>query len=310
MSNFKLQRKQTQTKRKKRNISGWLILNKPYDVGSTNMVSKCRYLLNAKKAGHAGTLDPLATGILPIAFGEATKTIAYLQEAIKTYHFTLVWGVQTNSDDKEGEIIALSDVRPKAEQVEIALAKFRGTISQIPPIFSAIKINGKRAYDKARANEDFTMPKRKVEISHFELLEHGKQYSKFEVICSKGTYIRSLARDLALELNTKGHVGSLHRVSVGHFHDKEAIDLATFENASMEQREKILLPPSIALTDITEIHIDESQARLIRLGNPILLTGNAPIALEKAWVSHKGQAVAIGYVEKGQFKPKRVLLAK
>jgi tRNA pseudouridine55 synthase len=297
-------------KRNKRNISGWLILNKPYDVGSTQAVGKLRWLLEAKKAGHAGTLDPLATGVLPIAFGEATKTIPYIQDSVKIYHFTLVWGVATNTDDVEGEVIATSDIRPARDQVEAVLENFRGVITQVPPAFSAIKINGERAYDLARAGEKFEMPSRQVEIESFILLEHDENQSKFEVICSKGTYIRALARDLALSLGTKGHVGALHRASVGHFNDIDAVDYEEFEKIDLEQREKMLRPISDGLRGMVEIHLDAAQAVTIRLGNPVLLTGvGAPIAIDEAWASHKGEAVAIGYVEKGQFKPKRVILS-
>jgi len=300
----------SQTKRKKRNISGWLVLNKPYDMGSTDAVGKTRWLLNAKKSGHAGTLDPLATGILPIAFGEATKTIPFIQNGIKIYHFTLVWGKATNTDDVEGEIIATSENRPARDQVEKALEDFRGIITQVPPAFSAIKIKGERAYDLARAGKKFEMPSREVEIESFELLEHDKEQSKFEVVCAKGTYIRALGRDLALALGTKGHVGALHRAAVGHFHAKNAISYEEFEKASLEEREEMLLPISAGLESLTEIKIDASQAQLIRLGNPVLLTGaNAPILLDEAWASFKGEAIAIGYVDKGQFKPKRVILA-
>ncbi len=277
---------------------------------STDAVGKLRWLLDAKKAGHAGTLDPLATGVLPIAFGEATKTIPFIQNGIKIYHFTLVWGSATNTDDVEGEVIATSNIRPARDQVENALENFRGVITQVPPAFSAIKIKGERAYDLARAGKEFEMPSRQVEVESFELLEHSKEQSKFEVICSKGTYIRALARDLALSLGAKGHVGALHRANVGHFHEKNAINYDEFEKASLIEREKMMLPISAGLAGLNEIYIDEMQARTIRLGNPILLTGsNAPIKLDEAWVSHRGDAVAIGYVEKGQFKPKRVILA-
>ncbi len=302
--------KKTQHKRTKRNISGWLVLNKPYDMTSTDTVGKVRWLLQAKKAGHAGTLDPLATGILPIAFGEATKTIPYIQNSIKIYHFTLVWGIATNTDDVEGEVIASSDVRPARDQVELALENFRGVITQIPPAFSAIKIKGERAYDLARAGEKFEMPSRQVEIESFDLIEHDEVQSKFEVICAKGTYIRALARDLALSLGTKGHVGALHRVSVGHFNDANAIEYEEFEKASLREQENMLRPISDSLIGLPEIVIDGTQAMSIRLGNSVLLTGaNAPIAIDEAWASYKGEVVAIGYVEKGQFKPKRVILA-
>ena len=299
-----------QKKRIKRPVSGWLILNKPYDMSSTEAVGKVRWLMQAKKAGHAGTLDPLATGILPIAFGEATKTVPYVQDGKKIYQFTLNWGATTNTDDIEGEITATSEHRPSAADIEAALPSFRGVITQIPPAFSAIKINGARAYDLARAGEKVDMPAREVEIDRFDMVEHGNEQSRFEVECAKGTYIRALARDLAEALGTKGHVGALHRSAVGRFSDDDAIDLETFEAASLEERDKMLRPVASGLVDIPEIPVDARQAATIRLGNPVLLTGaSAPIALDEAWASLKGEAVAVGLVEKGQFKPRRVILA-
>lgn len=298
-----------QKKSPKRDISGWLVLNKPYDFGSTQAVGKVRWLLSAKKAGHAGTLDPLATGILPIAIGEATKTVPFVQDGTKIYRFTLVWGVATNTDDVEGESIATSDIRPTREQVEAVLPQFRGEITQVPPAFSAIKINGERAYDLARAGEKLDMPPRQVQIDRFELLEHGAETSTFEVECAKGTYIRSMARDLALALGTRGHVGGLHRAQVGQFTDEDAIDLETFEGASLEQRDDMLLPVATGLSSLPEITLDAAQTATLRHGNPVLLVGsNAPIQMDDAWASHKGAAVAIGYVEQGQFKPTRVIL--
>jgi tRNA pseudouridine55 synthase len=272
-------------------------------------VGKVRWLLSAKKAGHAGTLDPLATGILPIAVGEATKTVPYIQDGTKLYQFTLVWGIATNTDDIEGEVIATSADRPKRNEVEAALPDFTGEITQIPPIFSAIKIKGERAYDLARAGQEVVVPPRQVFIDRFELIEHGAEHSRFEVECAKGTYIRALARDLAETLGTKGHVGALHRARVGLFSDAEAIDLETFENASLEARDAMLLPVAAGLEDLPEIPLDARQTATLRHGNPVLLTGaNAPIALEDAWASHKGIAVALGYVEQGQFKPTRIIL--
>ncbi len=299
-----------QKKSKKRNVSGWLVLNKPYDFGSTQAVGKVRWLLNAKKAGHAGTLDPLATGILPIALGEATKTVPFVQNGVKVYRFDLIWGVSTNTDDIEGEETGRSDHRPSGQEVADALPAFTGEITQVPPAFSAIRIGGERAYDLARAGHDVAVPPRQVHIERFELLEHGAQKSVFEVECAKGTYVRSLARDLAARLGTCGHVGALHRSRVGQFSDADAVQLADFENADMKRREEMLLPVAAGLADLPEVPLDARQAATLRFGNPVLLTGaGAPVALEEAWASHKGAAVAIGYVEQGQFKPSRIILA-
>lgn len=298
-----------QLKRVKREISGWLILNKPFDMSSTEAVGKVRWLFSAKKAGHAGTLDPLATGVLPIALGEATKTVPYVQDGEKIYEFDVVWGGQTNTDDAEGEVIATSDVRPTKAQVLEILPRFTGVITQVPPAFSAIKIRGERAYDLARAGQDLVMPPREVEIDSFALLAHANERSSFRIHCAKGTYVRALARDLAEALGTKGHVGRLHRAGVGDFTDAEAHDIQALEDLSLEDRDALLQPVRAGLAGLDEIAIDARQAAAIRSGNPVLLTGaGAPIALEEAYASHRGEAVAVGYVDKGQFHPKRVIL--
>lgn len=298
-----------QKRREKRNISGWLILNKPYDVASTEVVGKVRWLMSAKKAGHAGTLDPLATGILPIALGEATKTVPFVQDGQKVYRFTLEWGRATSTDDAEGETVKTSDVRSSQADVQAALPAFTGEIEQVPPAFSAIKIKGERAYDLARAGEQVEIPARSVVIDRFELTEHGTEQSVFEVACAKGTYVRALARDLAAKLGTCGHVAALHRVAVGPFSDENAVMLDAFEAAAPEARDAMLLPVRAGLWDLPEIALDARQAAAVRHGNPVLLTGaGAPIALDRAWASHQGAAVATGYVEKGQFQPHRVIL--
>ncbi len=298
-----------QFKRQKRNISGWLILNKPFDVSSTEAVGKLRWLFSAKKAGHAGTLDPLATGILPIAFGEATKTVPFVQDGLKTYRFSIVWGTATSTEDAEGEVIGTSEVRPSEADVLAQLPRFTGTISQVPPAYSAIKIDGARAYDRARAGEQLEMPPREVTIDRFDLIEQGAAQSTFEIDCEKGTYVRALARDLAEALGTRGHVGKLHRAAVGPFTDEDAIDIADVEALAAEARDDLLMPVSAGLTGLAEITLDERQTSAVRHGNPALLTGaGAPIALDECWASHRGQAVAIGFVEKGQFNPTRVIL--
>ncbi|WP_127145100.1 tRNA pseudouridine(55) synthase TruB [Pelagibacterium montanilacus] len=298
-----------QKKRVKRAISGWLVLDKPYDMSSTEAVGKLRWLMGAKKAGHAGTLDPLATGLLPIAFGEATKTVPFVQDGTKVYVFELVWGSQTSTDDTEGEVIETSDHRPTREDIEAALPAFRGAVTQIPPQFSALKVAGERAYDLARAGEVVDLPERTVEIDAFDLLDHTPERSRFEVTCAKGTYIRALARDLALALGTRGHVGALRRSRVGVFGEASAVDFAAFEAASPDERDAMLLPVAAGLGEVEEVRVDARQAMTIRLGNPVLLVGrDAPVELDPAWASTKGEAVAVGHVENGQFKPRRVIL--
>lgn len=300
---------EAQKKRVKRDLSGWLVFSKPYDMSSTEAVGKLRWLFGAKKAGHAGTLDPLATGLLPIAFGEATKTVPYVQDGTKVYRFDIVWGAATTTDDAEGEITETSDHRAKLADIHAILPEFHGILTQVPPMFAAIKIGGERAYDLARAGEKPVMPPRQVEIERFELLEHGEQRSSFSVTCAKGTYVRALARDLAERLGTRGHVGALHRARVGSFVDGDATDLQTIENATLSERDAFLLPVSAGLGALPEIHVDAQQALTIRRGNPVLLTGrDAPVALDEAWASLRGEAVAVGVVERGQFQPRRVIL--
>lgn len=297
-----------QQKRPKRDISGWLILNKPYDVASTEAVGKVRWLFSAKKGGHAGTLDPLATGVLPIALGEATKTVPYVQDGTKVYQFSVKWGSATNTDDLEGEVIATSDVRPGEQAVRAALPQFTGEITQVPPAFSAIKIKGERAYDLARAGEKVEMPARQVIIDRFELIEHGTEESRFEIECAKGTYVRALARDLAEALGTKGHVSALHRARVGPFSDEMAVDPGDLEAMAVEDRDVQLQPVSAGLEGISEVALTPDQANRVRLGNPVLLTGGkAPLAMDECYASLHGRVVAIGYVEKGQFHPTRVV---
>jgi tRNA pseudouridine55 synthase len=296
-----------QKKRVKRAISGWLVLDKPYDMTSTQAVGKVRWLFGAAKAGHAGTLDPLATGILPIALGEATKTVPHVQDGRKLYRFTIAWGKATSTDDAEGEVIATSDHRPDEAAVRAVLPRFTGSIAQVPPAFSAIKVEGERAYDIARAGEAVTLAARPVEIDSLALVAHASTESRFEVVCSKGTYVRSLARDIAETLGTRGHVGALHRAAVGDFHDEDAVTVDELEALSLEARDALLKPIAAGLGGLVEVRVRQDQATAIRNGNPVLLTGAAaPVALDEAWASYAGEAIATGSVERGQFKPKRV----
>jgi tRNA pseudouridine55 synthase len=297
----------TQKKRIKRAVSGWLVLDKPYDMTSTQAVGKVRWLFSAAKAGHAGTLDPLATGILPIALGEATKAVPYVQDGRKVYRFGLRWGAATATDDAEGEVVATSDTRPDEAAVLGVLAEFTGLVEQVPPAFSALKIDGERAYDLARAGEAVELAPRTVAIDSLTLIAHASEVSTFEVTCGKGTYVRALARDLALRLGTCGHVASLHRAAVGDFSDAEAVRIEDLEAMDPDARDAALKPVSAAFTDLPEVRLRAEQAATIRNGNPVLLTGaGAPIALETAWASFAGEVVATGSVERGQFKPKRV----
>jgi tRNA pseudouridine55 synthase len=290
----------------KRAISGWIILDKPYGMGSTQAVGKLRWLYSAEKAGHAGTLDPLATGLLPIALGEATKTVPFVQDGGKRYSFDLEWGSSTTTDDAEGEVSATSDVRPTEAEVLAAIPAFTGTIMQRPPAFSAIKVDGERAYDLARAGQVVDLAARPVTIDELTLVSHSPERSRFDMACEKGTYVRSLARDLAEVLGTRGHVTMLRRTAVARFTEADAITIEAIEAAA--DRDVLLRPSSIALKHLPELRVSPDDAALIRNGGVVLLRGrDAPIAVDDAWASLNGAAVAIGSVRAGHFHPSRVL---
>jgi tRNA pseudouridine55 synthase len=290
----------------KRPISGWIILDKPLGMTSTQAVGKVRWLYSAEKAGHAGTLDPLATGLLPIALGEATKTVPFVQGGGKRYSFDLEWGSATSTEDAEGEVIATSDVRPTEAEVRATLARFTGTIMQRPPAFSAIKVDGERAYDLARAGQVVELAERPVTIDELTLVAHGRERSRFEMACEKGTYVRSLARDLAEALGTRGHVTRLRRTAVAGFTEVDALTIEVIEAAA--DRDALLRPSTVALAHLPELRVTPEDAALIRNGGVVLLRGrDAPIVLDDAWASLNGAAVAIGSVRAGHFHPSRVL---
>jgi tRNA pseudouridine55 synthase len=294
-------------KRIKRTISGWVVLNKPYDMTSTQAVGKVRWLFGAAKAGHAGTLDPLATGILPIALGEATKAVPQVQDGTKVYRFAIKWGSATATDDAEGSVVATSDIRPERAALEAVLPQFTGTIWQRPPIFSALKVDGERAYDLARAGEAVELQPRQIDVEHIALVEHGSEQSVLEVTCGKGTYVRSLARDIAEALGTRGHVSMLHRAAVGPFHDEDALTIDQLEALPLDERDALLKPVASGFADLPEIRLDPQQATAVRHGNAVLLTGaGSPVSLDECWVSFKGEVLATGWVEFGQFKCRRV----
>ena len=297
----------TQPKRVKRPISGWVVLDKPFNMTSTQAVGKIRWLFSAAKAGHAGTLDPLATGILPIALGEATKAVPQVQDGTKIYRFAIKWGEATTTDDAEGEVIFTSDVRPEQGALEAILPQFTGTILQRPPIFSALKIDGERAYDLARAGEAVELQPREIDVDAIRLIDHGAEQSTLEVTCGKGTYVRSLARDIAEALGTRGHVSLLHRAAVGPFHDADAVTIEQLEALDGAERDALLKPVWSGFTDLPEIRLDPHQASAVRHGNAVLLTGaGAPASVDECWASYKGEVLATGSVAFGQFQPRRV----
>lgn len=296
--------------KKGRAVSGWLVLDKPYELGSTQAVGKVRWLFQAQKGGHAGTLDPLATGVLPIALGEATKTVPYVTDGEKAYRFTVRWGVQTNTDDAEGKEVETSETRPKRADIEALLPKYIGEIQQIPPAFSAIKIDGKRAYAEARAGKDVQLDARPVVIETFQIIDQPDvDHTTFEITCGKGTYVRSLARDLGQELKCFGHISDLRRTFVEPFEETDSVSLQTLIDleGDLEALDAYLISPLQAMEGFPEIRVSEDEARRIRLGNSIILRGrDAPIEEHDVCAIYRGNLVAIGDVEKGSFQPKRV----
>lgn len=308
-----------QRKRKGDPVHGWLAVDKPVDVSSTRVVGILKRLFNAQKAGHGGTLDPLADGILPIAFGEATKTAQWAMDCDKEYVFTIEWGSSTASQDKEGEVIANSDVRPSREQIEAVLPDFVGDIQQVPPKYSAIKVAGERAYDLARDGEEFEIPSREVTVYEAELMDTADaDHATLRIVSGKGFYIRALARDLATALGAEGHVSQLRRTRVGALDQGNAITLAELE-ALAEDRDALkshLLPLETVLDDVPQIAIDAGDAAALKQGREIVLL---PHIVEQ-WRREAGQfgserlalcrnennAVALGEVRAGRFQPKKV----
>ncbi|MER8748790.1 tRNA pseudouridine(55) synthase TruB [Mesorhizobium sp. M1050] len=329
-------------KKKGRPISGWLILDKPVGMGSTEAVSKIKWLFQAEKAGHAGTLDPLASGMLPIALGEATKTVPYVQDGAKIYRFNVAWGQERSTDDLEGPVTKESGLRPSEAEVLALLPKYTGVIMQTPPQFSAIKIAGERAYDLARDGATVDIPPREVEIGRLDIVGHNADHTVFEVECGKGTYVRSLARDMGRDLGCFGHISELRRVEVEPFTPEDFVTIAELEAARFGVRDEdsseatdvadaieaadtievadaveapidfdaidaLLVDTSAALDCLPQIAISDDAATKIRLGNPVIIRGrDAPVEAEEACATARGKLVAIGAIEQGMFKPKRV----
>ncbi|MEM6536928.1 MAG: tRNA pseudouridine(55) synthase TruB [Pseudomonadota bacterium] len=263
-----------QRRKKGRPINGWLVLDKDYDLGSTEAVSKLKWLYRARKVGHAGTLDPLATGILPIAFGEATKTVPFITDAKKTYQFTAQWGASTSTDDTEGEVLETSDTRPTKDAIVSVLPSFTGLIRQRPPRFSAVRINGERAYDLAREGVEAELPIREITIDSLKIIDTpSTDLAHFEAVTGKGAYVRALVRDMAEALGTVGHVVRLRRTSVGPFSEEQAVTLADLEALEDgDERDNAILPIEAALSFVPKAAIDGPGAGRLRNGQPALLT--------------------------------------
>lgn len=296
-------------------LDGWIVIDKPVGPSSAAIVGKVRRLLDATKAGHGGTLDPLASGVLPLALGEATKTVSYVMDGAKIYRWRVTWGEARSTDDGEGEVIARSDMRPDRAQIEAALPRFTGEILQTPPTYSAIKLDGERAYDLARSGEIAALQPRLVRIDRLSLLETGPDWAELEMECGKGTYVRALARDLGQALGTVGYVSALRRTQCGPFHEDQAISLETLaEFRHSAAAAKVLLPVSTALDDIPALALTEDEARRLRSGQRIPiqeLLARCPIpsiaAGQTVRAVAEGQVVALARIEDGLVRPVRVL---
>ncbi len=303
-------------KRRGNPVHGWLVIDKPPGLTSTQVVGKLRRIFDAQKVGHGGTLDPLATGVLPIAFGEATKTVAYVLDGDKSYEFTLRWGQATDTDDSEGKVIEELPGRPSAAEIQAALGGFIGVIEQVPPTFSAVKIAGNRAYDLARAEQKVTLEPRRVQIYDFSLLgASDPDHATFHVNCAKGTYMRALARDLGRVLGTAAHIVSLRRTAAGGFTQADAISLASLEALSHSAAAlEHLLPVEAALDGIPALILTEPEANRLRCGQAVSLltradrerirdlTQGATVCAMAA-----GKPVALARFEAGDLRPLRVL---
>jgi tRNA pseudouridine55 synthase len=297
--------REPQQKRSTRvDINGWINLDKPTGISSTQAVGRIKFLFNAKKAGHAGTLDPLASGVLPIALGEATKTVPVVQDGAKSYRFRVRWGEESATDDAEGEIVARSDRRPAPSEIESFLPRFVGEILQTPPTYSAIRIAGARAYDLARDGETFEIEPRPINVYRLDLISVESSEAVLEAECGKGAYVRAIARDLGRALGCYGHVVELRRTRVGPFQVETGIPLDRLpDDADLMGR--AILPLQAGLGEIPIVSVDRSAAATLRRGQKLLLRGMAPIQ-GRAYVECFGTPIAFGVVEDGYFVSTRV----
>lgn len=295
-------------RKKGRDISGWLVVDKPKGMTSTAVVNKVRWAFDAKKAGHAGTLDPDATGILAVALGEATKTVPFITDAMKAYRFTVRFGAATNTDDARGEVIASSEARPTDDEIRSALAAFTGDIMQVPPKYSAVKIDGERAYALARAGEEVEIAARPLFVESLTLEERpGTDHAVLEMVCGKGGYVRSVARDLGEALGCHGHVTELRRVWSGPFELEDAVTLDEVERLAKDPAiDALLLPLEAGLTDLPELPATAEGAARMRNGNPGMVMAADVDYGEPAWASFQGQPVAVGTYRAGELHPTRV----
>ncbi len=301
----------------KNKIDGWLIIDKPYEMGSTSVVGKLKWLFKPEKIGHAGTLDPLATGVLPIALGSATKTIPFVMDGAKTYEFEVTWGTQTTTDDIEGEIEFQSDKRPLQAEIEAILPEFIGDIMQMPPAYSALKINGKRAYDLARAGETVELKPRPIRIDSLKILNHSPNKTLFEVNCGKGTYVRSIGHDLGQKLGCYGHITVLRRTKCGPFDINRSILLENLEKEGYNALASVLVSSLTALDDILVLAVDDKTKEVLLHGNAVpipkgnntedsLLQNNTVTNGTVIGLKWNGQLCALARYDNGHLKPFRV----
>lgn len=301
-------------KRKGQPVHGWLVVDKPIGLTSTQVVGRVRRLLDAQKVGHGGTLDPIASGVLPIALGEATKTVAHVVDGQKRYRFTLRWGLATDTDDAEGQVIEERPGRPTPDEIQAVLPDFQGAVIQVPPTYSAIKVDGRRSYALARANKAVELAPRTVRIARLALIEAGPEEASFEVDCGKGTYMRALARDLGRALGTAAHIVALRRLAVGGFTENRAISLETLEALGHSAAAlELLLPVEAALDGIPALPLTDVEASRLRCGQAVSLLARADRERIRdltqgatVCAMSAGKPVALARYEAGGLRPLRV----
>jgi tRNA pseudouridine55 synthase len=297
-------------KRKGRDISGWLVVDKPAGITSTSVVNKVRWAFDAKKAGHAGTLDPDATGVLAVALGEATKTVPYITDALKAYEFTVRFGQATRTDDAEGDVIAKSELRPSDNEIKEALHAFVGDIEQVPPQFSAVKIDGERAYKRARDGEEMELSARPLYVDELTLFDRpDADHAVLMLVCGKGGYVRSIARDLGEALGCLGHVRTLRRIWSGPFEVEDGLALDQIDAmAHTPELDSYLRPLEEGLADLPELTCSPESAVKLRNGNPGIVIASGIDYGDECWVSHNGHPIAVGRYKSGEVHPSRVFV--
>ncbi|WP_422075909.1 tRNA pseudouridine(55) synthase TruB [Tranquillimonas rosea] len=295
-------------RKKGRAVSGWVIVDKPAGMTSTAVVNKLRWAFDAKKAGHAGTLDPDATGLLAVALGEATKTIPFITDAEKAYRFTVRLGAATDTDDAAGRVLDTSDLRPDTETLRAALSDFVGDIMQVPPQYSAVRLEGERAYDIARSGEEMELEARPLHVASLTLIDRpDNDHAELEMVCGKGGYVRSIARDLGRQLGCLGHVVSLRRMWSGPFEIDQAVTLDELEPLyRTEEIDRFLGPVEAGLADLPQVRLSAEGAMRMKNGNPGAVVSADATFGDVAWGSYQGQPVGIGTYRAGALHPSRV----